>query len=39
VLRNLLQRRGYDDLEAVRAEGIAEGEIKTLQQAIIWDWP
>ncbi len=43
TLRNLLQRQGYDDLEAVRAEGQAEGhaqgraegEIHTLGKAIL----
>ena len=35
TLRNLLQRQGYDDLEAVRAEGQVEGEIHALGKAIL----
>jgi hypothetical protein len=43
VLRNLLQRQGYDSLEAVRAEGEAQGEargeargeVQALQNSIV----
>jgi Uma2 family endonuclease len=43
TLRNLLQRHGYDSLEAVRAEGVAAGrsegvvagEIQTLRESIL----
>lgn len=34
TLRNLLQRRGYDSLEAVRVEGQAEGRAEGLRTAI-----
>ncbi len=34
ILRNLLQRRGYASIEAIRDEGKAEGEIKALQNAV-----
>lgn len=33
--RNLLQRQGYESLEAVRAEGEAEGEAAALRAAIL----
>ncbi len=35
TLRNLLQRRGYRDLEQVRADGKAEGELDTLREALL----
>ncbi len=35
TLRNLLQRHGYDSLEAVRAEGGATTEIETLRRSIL----
>lgn len=38
TLRNLLQRKGYESLEAIwdkgKAEGITEGKIEGLQQAV-----
>ncbi|HSS49559.1 MAG TPA: hypothetical protein VLX28_11505 [Thermoanaerobaculia bacterium] len=35
TLRNLLQRQGYDSLEAVQAEGEARGRLAELQAAIL----
>jgi putative restriction endonuclease len=35
TLRNLLQRQGYDSLEAVQAEGEARGRLAELQTAIL----
>lgn len=35
TLRNLLQRQGYNNLEEVKAEGIAEGEIYVLKKLIV----
>jgi Uma2 family endonuclease len=35
VFRNLLQRRGYANLEAVVAQGVAQGEVQGLQKAIV----
>jgi Uma2 family endonuclease len=35
TLRNLLQRQGYDSLEAVQAEGEARGRLAELQAAVL----
>ncbi len=35
TLRNLLQRHGYESLDAVQAESRAEGEIETLKDSIL----
>lgn len=35
TLRNLLQRRGYESLEAVRAEGEAQGEVRGLAEGLL----
>lgn len=35
ALRNLLQRRGYDDLSAVRAEGRSEGKAEGKAEAVL----
>jgi Uma2 family endonuclease len=35
IFSNLLQREGYASLEEVRAEGVAQGEIQSLRDAIL----
>ncbi len=35
TLRNLLQRHGYDSLEAVRAEGAARGSVGALRSSVL----
>jgi hypothetical protein len=35
MLRNLLQRAGYDSIEAIRAEGLDDGIERTLVESIL----